>query len=128
MMLLLDTHVVLWFLLNASQLSAKARALIVDPSNHKWVSMASCWEIAIKAGIGKLRLTEPAQTLLGRELPLNNFDILPITFSHAAAVETLPHHHRDPFDRLLAVQSRIEGMSLVSADAIFDHYGVHRLW
>lgn len=127
MNVLLDTHVLLWFLQNAPQLSA-ARATIQDPANRKWVSVASCWELAIKAGLGRFQFTEPVRDLLAREIPRNNFDLLSISLDDATAVEALPPHHRDPFDRLLAAQALARGWSLVSADAVFDAYGVRRLW
>jgi PIN domain nuclease of toxin-antitoxin system len=126
--LLLDTHTLLWFLRDDPSLSTTAKASIQDPANRKLVSMASCWEIAIKAGRKKLTLTEPSYDLLRRELPRNNFDVLSIELRHATFVETLPDHHRDPFDRLLAAQSLLEGIPLVSVDAKFDPYGVTRLW
>jgi PIN domain nuclease of toxin-antitoxin system len=128
MSLLLDTHTLLWFLLNDRSLSAIARGAIEDPANHKFVSIATCWEMSIKAGLGKLRLVEPVAVFLGRELPANNFDLLAITLAHATAVESLPQHHKDPFDRLLIAQSRIEGIPLVSADVAFDAYGISRIW
>jgi len=126
--LLLDTHTLLWFLRDDPALAPTAKARIEDPANQKFVSVASCWEIAIKAGLGKLTLREPAATLLGREIPRNNFDLLGISLQHATAVEGLPLHHRDPFDRLLVVQARIEGIALVSVDTAFDAYGITRLW
>src|SRR5947209_7367026 len=104
--LLLDTHTLLWFLRDDPLLSAAAKAAIEDPANKKLVSVASCWEIAIKAGLGKLGLGEPAAVLLGREIPQNNFILLDIKLAHATAVETLPPHHKDPFDRLLIVQAQ----------------------
>ena len=128
MILLLDTHTLLWFLRDDPSLSATARALILNPANRKFVSVASCWEIAIKAGQKRLGLTEPCQALLSRELPRNRFDLLQIRLDHATFVETLPAHHKDPFDRLLVAQSLIEGMPLVSIDARLDAYGVTRLW
>lgn len=128
MNLLLDTHTMLWFFWDDPQLSAAAKAIIEDPANRKRVSIASCWEIAIKAGLGKLQLSEPAAGFLNREITRNNFDVLPIGLNHATAVETLPMHHRDPFDRLLVAQCQIEQVPLISVDAIFDAYGVTRLW
>jgi PIN domain nuclease of toxin-antitoxin system len=128
MNLLLDTHTLLWFLRDDAKLSASAKALIEDPANRKLVSIATCWEIAIKAGVGKLNLSEPSRDLLSRELPRNNFELLPISLDHATAVESLPPHHRDPFDRLLAVQALMEKHSIVSADPFFDAYGVSRVW
>ena len=128
MTLLLDTHTLLWFLRDDSSLSLAAKALILDPANRKLVSVASCWEIAIKAGLRKLSLTEPAQSLLARELPRNGFGLLEIRLSHATGVEQLPPHHKDPFDRLMASQCLGESLSIISADEIFDQYGVVRLW
>jgi len=128
MILLLDTHTVLWFLWDDPHLGPAAKALIVDPANRKLVSLASCWEIAIKASIGKIQLGESARTFLAREIAQNNFDLLPITLDHATAVETLPFHHRDPFDRLIVAQTQIERIPLISVDPIFDAYGVTRLW
>jgi len=126
--LLLDTHTVLWFLANDPALSATARAAIEDPANHKLVSIATCWELSIKAGLKKLRFVEPVAVFLGRELPANNFDLLAITLAHATAVETLPKHHKDPFDRLRIAQAQIEGIPIVSVDVAFDPYGVTRIW
>jgi PIN domain nuclease of toxin-antitoxin system len=84
--------------------------------------------MSIKAGLGKLGLSEPVSTLLGRELPKNKISLLEITLAHSTAVESLPPHHRDPFDRMLAVQTKMESLSLVSNDAMFDAYGVPRIW
>ena len=128
MKLLLDTHAFLWFVWDDPQLSATAKAAIRDPSNRKLVSVASAWEIAIKAGLGKLTLGAPASVLVPRELARNGFHLLDISLTHATAVETLPQHHRDPFDRLLIVQAQLEGASIVSIDAAFDAYGITRIW
>jgi len=128
MNLLLDSHSLLWFLRNDSRLSKTALALITDPANHKLVSIASCWEIAVKIRVGKLTLGEPSGTYLAREIPKNNLDLLPISLDHATAVESLPLHHRDPFDRLLVVQAISDGLTIVSADAVFDAYGIQRIW
>jgi PIN domain nuclease of toxin-antitoxin system len=92
------------------------------------VSIASCWEIAIKAGAGKLDLGEPSHSFLRREIARNNFELLPISLEHATAVEALALHHRDPFDRLLVAQATVEGFHLVSVDALFDHYGIVWSW
>jgi PIN domain nuclease of toxin-antitoxin system len=103
--LLLDSHAMLWFSWDDPRLSGTAKALIEDAGNRKLVSIASCWEIAIKVGLGKLDLGEPSQSFLSREIASNNFELLPITLAHATMVEQLAVHHRDPFDRLLAVQA-----------------------
>jgi PIN domain nuclease of toxin-antitoxin system len=102
--------------------------LIEDPGNQKLVSIASCWEIAIKAVLGKMGLTEPSRTLLERELPKNHLDLLPITLEHAMSVESLPRHHNDPFDRLLIAQAIIEAIPIVSVDSKFDAYPIIRIW
>jgi PIN domain nuclease of toxin-antitoxin system len=126
--LLLDTHAFLWFVWDDPQLSATAKSAIEDAANQKLLSIASCWEIAIKAGNGKLSLGAAANAFLPRELARNSFDLLDITLTHATAVETLPQHHKDPFDRLLVVQAQLEGMSLVSVDTAFDAYKIARIW
>jgi PIN domain nuclease of toxin-antitoxin system len=128
MTLLLDTHAFLWFCQDDQALSISAKALIEDPSNRKLVSVASCWEIAIKAGLGKLNLGEPSGTYIPNALSRTGFDLLAITLVHATAVESLPQHHKDPFDRLLISQAQTEGIPLVSADRHFDAYGITRLW
>jgi PIN domain nuclease of toxin-antitoxin system len=118
----------LWFFWDDPRLSVAAKAVIEDPDNRKLVSIASCWEIAIKIGVGKLNLGESSRSFLRREISRNNFELLPISLDHATMVEGLVMHHRDPFDRLLSAQVMADGLSLVSADAIFDGYGVSRLW
>lgn len=127
MTLLLDTHTFLWFCQGDSSLSASAKALIEDPANRKLVSIASCWELAIKAGLGKLKLGEPSETYIPAALARTGFEILPIALAHATGVEGMPLHHRDPFDRLLIAQILVEKIPIVSADAVFDLYGVTRL-
>jgi PIN domain nuclease of toxin-antitoxin system len=94
--LLLDAHALLWFLDDDPLLSGTAKKLIEDASNHKFISIATCWEIAIKVGLKKLDLGEPATTFLPRELATNHFDILEIQLRHATFVEALPPHHKDP--------------------------------
>jgi PIN domain nuclease of toxin-antitoxin system len=126
--LLLDTHAMLWFIWDDRQLSARAKSLIEDTDNRKLVSIANCWEIAIKVGLGKLDLGEPCRSFLPREIVRNNFEILPISLDHATTVEGLAPHHHDPFDRLLIAQAMMEGIPLVSNDGVFDLYGISRLW
>ncbi len=97
MKLLLDTHTFLWFIMGSPNLSANARALIEDIANEKFFSVASLWEMAIKLSIGKLALTAPLDVLIPQQLSLNGIESLSINTDHAAAVVTLPFHHRDPF-------------------------------
>lgn len=128
MRVLLDTHALLWFLLDDPQLCPAARRLIEDPATVVEVSPASYWEIAIKIGKGKYALPEPFDVFMLRELVENEFRILPIEIRHTALLTTLPEHHKDPFDRLLIAQSLAEGIPIVSADITLDSYGVTRLW
>ncbi len=100
MRLLLDTQAFLWFILAEPRLSATALGLITDPLNHKHVSPASYWEIAIKIRLGKYALPVPFEPFMSDQIARNYFTILPITVKHAAVLTTLPLHHRDPFDRL----------------------------
>jgi PIN domain nuclease of toxin-antitoxin system len=126
--LLLDTQALLWFLGDDPRLPASANALIQDPANQKLVSVATCWEIAIKVGLKKLNLGEPATTFLPRELASNRFDLLPVELNHATFVESLPAHHKDPFDRILIAQALVEKLAIVGNDPVFDKYSVTRLW
>ncbi len=128
MKLLIDTHTFLWFVLNDSSLSPIARDLIVDPLNDIFLSPASHWEIAIKISIGKYRIPGQFEDWMNDQIQINELAILPLEVAHSAAVITLPFHHKDPFDRLLIAQSLVETIPIVSADVIFDAYGVTRLW
>ena len=128
MRLLLDTHVLLWWVEDDPQLSLMARHQIADERNDCLVSLATAWEMAIKAGLGKLKLAVPVQRYFQEHLSPNNFQLLPIGLEHVTLVETLPLHHRDPFDRLLIAQARCDGLVLVSADQLFDDYGITRIW
>jgi PIN domain nuclease of toxin-antitoxin system len=128
MTLLLDTHAFLWFCQDDPALSVAARTHIENPNNRKLVSVASCWEIAIKAGLGKLKLGEPSASYIPAALTRTCFEAIPITIAHATHVETLPLHHRDPFDRLLVAQAIVEGLQIVSGDPILDAYGISRVW
>jgi PIN domain nuclease of toxin-antitoxin system len=126
MRLLLDTHAFLWFIMGSPDLSARAH--IEDEANESFLSVASLWEMAIKMSLGKLTLSAPLDSLIPQQLGLNGIELLGIQVGHAAAVSTLPLHHRDPFDRLLIAQAIVEGMPVVSADMAFDAYPVKRLW
>lgn len=128
MNLLLDTHTFLWFIAGDSSLSQPARSAIEDENNDLYMSVASLWEIAIKISIDKLTLSEPFETLIPEQLAENGIELLDISVEHTALIASMPFHHRDPFDRLIATQAKTEQMTLVSVDAIFDAYGVTRLW
>jgi PIN domain nuclease of toxin-antitoxin system len=128
MNLLLDTHTLLWFLTNDSSLSARARRAIEDAGNVTHVSAASLWEVAIKCALGKLKLPAPYAEVFPRQLETNGFTLLPIAPTHCAALLTLPFYHRDPFDRLLLAQTRVEGLTLATDDGQFAPYGIPLLW
>ena len=128
MRVLLDTHAFLWWIEDASSLSKKARAAISDPDNECLLSLVSCWEMAIKLSLGKLRLPGAIERFIPEHLAANAFRQLAIDFRHVAKVATLPFHHRDPFDRLLAAQAIEERCAIVSADPVFRKYGVTRIW
>src|SRR5436190_3131870 len=98
---LLDTHTFLWFVGNDPRLSRTANASIVDPDADLWLSVASAWEIVIKASLGRLRFATDVDTFLRKHLGTNNITPLPIRLDHATAVGRLPAHHRDPFDRVI---------------------------
>src|SRR5688500_12711992 len=107
MRLLLDTHTFLWYIAGSSNLSSSVKELVEDVRTELLLSMASAWEMAIKAGQGKLDLDEPLATLLPRELERNRVDLVNIELSHVLLVETLPFHHKDPFDRLIIAQALV---------------------
>lgn len=120
MNLLIDTHVVLWWFDDPSRLSVDARRAIADIKNRVYVSAASAWEIAIKRALGKLQ----APTDLQVAMRANFFEPLAISVDDALFVESLPMHHRDPFDRLLIAQALQRGWTLISRDAVFANYAV----
>jgi PIN domain nuclease of toxin-antitoxin system len=125
---LLDTHTLLWFLNGDSHLSTKAQALIEDSTNERLISIASLWEMAIKVSIGKLEQDISFTNLVSGPLKNNAINILPITPAHLDALASLPHHHRDPFDRLIIAQSIVEQIPIISRDITFNTYPVERIW
>ena len=126
MKLLLDTHTLLWLVENNPQLSQIALDLLVDPGNELLLSPATYWELAIKISIRKYRLADPLADYIAEAVQLYGLRILPIDVRHAEA--TMPHHHKDPFDRMLIAQSVVENVALVSSDETFDAYPIQRLW
>jgi PIN domain nuclease of toxin-antitoxin system len=128
MKVMLDTHTFLWFVLDDPQLSASAKTLIEDPASDVLISPASFWEIAIKVRLGKLDLRSSYDDFMHRGIVGNDFAILPIEPKHTSLLTTLPLHHKDPFDRLLVAQAKVENIAIVSADDALDAYGVQRAW
>jgi PIN domain nuclease of toxin-antitoxin system len=123
--LLLDTHLVLWWMAGeASRISRKALAALGSEGIEPIVSAVTIWEAAIKRGLGKL---EAPDDLL-RQLQGAGVELLPVTARHADLVGSLPPHHRDPFDRLLVAQATLEGLPLVSEDAVLRQYDIEVVW
>ena len=125
---LIDTHTLLWYTLNESQLSRTAHQLIINQNNEILISPASYWEIAIKISIGKLILHQPYKDFITVCLNQYQFKILAITPEHTDAVIALPFYHKDPFDRLLVAQAIVENIPIISVDNALDQYGIQRLW
>ena len=126
MRILVDTHIVLWYLEGDQSLSRTRRQRIVDPANDIFVSIASLWEISIKISIGRLKISRPFSDILVH-LSNQSIAILPIMPGHVLQVATLPFHHRDPFDRMIIAQSQVEFLSVMSHDKNFAAYGVKLL-
>ena len=122
-MILLDTHAFLWWMAHDRRLSSRARRAIAAAPTV-WVSAASIWEIAIKLGLGKLKLDDADADRLAGLAEACGFSSLAVTHAHAAAVRLLPTHHADPFDRMLVAQAQLEGLRIVTADEQLDPYDV----
>ena len=123
MNLLLDTHILLWWLADDSHLPETAHDAITSPDNTILVSAATAWEIAIKKAAGRLEAPDD----LIDAINASDFDTLPITATHALVAGSLPAHHSDPFDRMLIAQAQIEHLKLVSVDDRFPHYDIELL-
>ena len=128
MNLLLDTHAFLWFMEGSERISRRAREAIEGASGVRVLSVASAWEMAIKASLGKLALAKPLGELLPPLLADAGIELLPIEMADIARVATLPFHHRDPFDCLLIARALTEKLNIVSADGAFTAYGVNLVW
>lgn len=127
MRILLDTHVWLWMQAEPEKLGPRARALVEDDATELLLSAASAWEIAIKVGLGKLELPERVSTYLPSRIQSSGVSPLAVSHAHAAGVADLPHHHRDPFDRLLISQALSEGVPILSSDPQLDPYDSERI-
>ena len=128
MRLLLDTHAFLWWITDDPRLSEKAREIMSDGKNQLFLSAASGWEIAIKAKLGKLKVSDNLEHFIPEQVALNAIENLPIVLSHVLHVYTLPDYHRDPFDRLLISQAQLEGLSILTVDSLISQYPVKVLW
>lgn len=124
MKILLDTHVFLWAITDSPRLSVEQRELFLDEDNELHLSVASLWEMLIKAGLGRLPLPEPATEYLVRQMEKNRIVLLPIRIAHLAELQRLPLLHRDPFDRMLVAQARSEKLRMLSVDERMLEYGI----
>jgi PIN domain nuclease of toxin-antitoxin system len=124
--ILVDTHAFLWWTLDDSRLSKAARQAVA--TSECYFSIASCWEVAIKASLNRIRFDRPISQFFTEQLLACGVSLLSIEFRHVMRVAKLSFHHRDPFDRLLIAQAMEERLAVVSADASFDGYGVARVW
>ena len=129
MKLLLDTHALIWAVMSPDRLGADAHVAITDPQNVVYASHVSLWELAIKRRIGKLAtIDRPAGEWFETYVRASHLQPLPISAAHLGAIEFLPLHHGDPFDRLLVAQAQLEGLTVVTRDAAFDQYDIAVLW
>lgn len=128
MTLLLDTHALLWWLFDDPKLSATARELVSDPGNKVFVSSASAWEISTKYRLGRLPDAAVLADDMGTWIQRAGFRELPVRIPHAQRAGSWPQAHRDPFDRMLAAQSALEDMPLLTRDAKLASFGIRVVW
>ncbi|MEW6052854.1 MAG: type II toxin-antitoxin system VapC family toxin [Nitrospirota bacterium] len=126
--MLLDTHIFLWWITDDSRLIANVRDIIADGTNDLFLSVASCWEIAIKAQLGSIDLPDKPDKFIAEQLSLNAIMSLPILANHALNVFNIPSLHRDPFDRLIISQAITEKLPIVTSDPVFRQYGIETVW
>jgi PIN domain nuclease of toxin-antitoxin system len=127
MKLLLDTHIFIWWADQPERLSPDALSALEDEANELLLSVASVWEMQIKIQLGKLKLGLALKELIKNQQETNDLTVSPVTLTHVLALDALPFHHKDPFDRLLIAQSIAEKLTLVSADPQFSPYPVKLL-
>ena len=127
MEILLDTHALIWWMIDPPRLSRRAEKALEDPANRILVSAVVAWELAIKINAGKI---QPSSLLLGLDSAFARqaFAELPVSVEHAVRAGSLPLHHKDPFDRLLVAQAQAMNIPILSVDAALDHYGIRRIW
>ncbi len=128
MNLLLDTHAFIWWYSEPEKLSKSVLAACLDVTNTLALSVASVWEMQIKAQLGKLQLTKPLSEIIQHQQEQNQLQLLPVTLPIVLALDDLPMHHRDPFDRLLIAQAKVDQFVLVSNDSQFKQYPVSLFW
>lgn len=127
MKLLLDTHIFIWWADQPERLSRATLSALEDEANELLLSVASVWEMQIKIQLGKLKLSLPLKELVKNQQETNDLTVSPVTLTHVLALDALPPHHKDPFDRLLIAQSNADGLTIVTADSQFSAYSVKLL-
>ena len=127
MRLLLDTHIFIWWADQPEKLSHAALSALEDEANELLLSVASVWEMQIKIQLGKLKLSLPLKELVKNQQDTNDLRVSPVALTHVLALDSLPFHHKDPFDRLLIAQCMAEGLTIVTADSQFSAYSVKLL-
>jgi PIN domain nuclease of toxin-antitoxin system len=125
---LLDTHVLLWALQDDPRLSRRIREILLKGQDRLLWSAASTWELSIKASLGRIRFAKPLSEYLPMKLAAEGIETLHISSDHAARTETLPLHHRDPFDRLLVAQAQLEDATLITSDVRMREYEIEIAW
>ena len=128
MKILLDTHAFIWWDSEPDKLSPPALTGCQDRTNTLLLSVASVWEMQIKSQLGKLKLNLPLAEVIEGQRKANNIEILPVMLAHVFALQNLPLHHKDPFDRILIAQANVENVAVVSNDPLFAQYPVKLLW
>lgn len=128
MNILLDTQAFVWWGTEKAKLPLRIRDLCEAEESQLILSVASVWEMQIKIQLGKLRLDDPLETIIERERQVNGLFIFPILLPHVFELKHLPNDHKDPFDRLLVAQARVERFPIVSADSVLQRYPVEILW
>lgn len=128
MNLLLDTNAFIWWATEPEKLSPQARAQCESDNNNLLLSLASIWEMQIKLQLGKLKIDYPLRTFVEYQQQADDLQILPMTMAHVYALDTLPFHHKDPFDRIIIAQANVEELFVVTKDEIFSSYPVKLIW
>ncbi len=125
---LLDTHILLWIVEDNPNLSQKVKNIYLNNANQIFLSVASLWEMSIKISLQKLSLSEELEKFVENHVIGNNIQLLSITAEHVYTIESLPFHHRDPFDRLIVSQCMKENLTILSKDNSLDKYPIDRIW
>ena len=128
MKLLFDTHTFMWWHSEPDRIPRDSLTLLQNPNHELLLSIVSLWEMQIKIQLGKLTLRDDLELMLKTQQEQNNITLVPITFLHILELKNLPLHHKDPFDRLLLAQSKVENATLISRDSVFQNYDCPVIW